>query len=100
MSRDLPADVKCLRDGRWHVQVDAERLIRALPRHLAACLLGRLPTAETAAALSSSVDLSGKSCVVHLCEGLRLLAALCDMAARTPSLCHVLEVKNMALPKP
>ena len=28
----------------------------------------------------------------HLGEGLRLLAALCDMATRTPGLVHVLEV--------
>jgi hypothetical protein len=73
-------------------QVDAERLIRALPPHLTACLLGRLPDADTAAALSASVDLRGKPWPEHLCEGLRLLAALCDTAARTPSLCHILEV--------
>lgn len=72
--------------------MDAERLIRALPPHLTSCMVGRLPSADTAAALSASVDLRGKPWTEHLCEGLRLLAALCDTAARTPSLCHILEV--------
>ena len=39
-----------------------ERLLRALPSHLMACLLGRLPAGgESAAALSATTDLRGKA---------------------------------------
>lgn len=48
-------------------------------------------------ALSATVDLSGKSCEAHLTEGLRLLAALCDTAARTPALCHILQVGLLSI---
>lgn len=84
----------------FRAQVDAEQLTRALPPHLTACLLGRLPSAAAAASLSATVDLSGKSFEAHLGEGMRLLAALCDMAARTPALCHILEVGLLLIPQP
>lgn len=54
--------------------------------------------AAVADSLTENVALTGVSPEAHMAAGLHLLTMLCDLAARLPSLCHVLDVRRLPAP--
>lgn len=48
----------------------------------------------TAAMLSPDVELLNVTPETHVAAGIRLLTQLCDLAAKLPALCHVLDVRG------